>query len=47
VIKAADGQDLEVDLGGFRFYPVQLSDAQLTDLERARSSPATAQTGTG
>ena len=36
VIKAADGSDLEVELGGYAFHPVQVSDEMLSDLEGAR-----------
>jgi len=34
VIKAADGRDLEVDLGGYAFHPVQISEQLFTDLQR-------------
>ncbi len=36
VIKAAGGADLEIDLGGFSFFPVQVPDALFSDLESAQ-----------
>ncbi len=36
VIKSATGDDLEVDLGGFSFFPVQVPDALFSDLESAQ-----------
>ncbi|HEY1711165.1 MAG TPA: hypothetical protein VGG10_23060 [Rhizomicrobium sp.] len=35
VLKAADGNDLELELGGFAYSPVELPGAVFADLERA------------
>jgi hypothetical protein len=36
VLKAASGHDLEVDLGGFAFSPVEVPEAALHELSRSR-----------
>jgi hypothetical protein len=36
VVKAANGSDLELELGGFAYSPVEVSTPVLSDLERAR-----------
>jgi hypothetical protein len=35
VMKAADGSDLELELGGFAYSPVEMPAAVFADLERA------------
>jgi hypothetical protein len=35
VLKTADGHDLEIDLGGFAYHPVEVSPAVFADLERS------------
>lgn len=34
VLKTADGEDLEADLGGFAYYPVEVPQSVFADLER-------------
>src|SRR5690242_6819596 len=47
VVKSADGNDLEIELGGYAFHPVRVPDSLFADLEGAQRIALDGQDGEG